>query len=838
MSRRLTAVAITAVLGVAVLPAIPAFASAASTAALTAGGAVYPGADRSFTIRVTNGEPAVVGKTIDAIRVNLPVSEAGITLGSNAGTAPGFTAASTNLGTTQFNTYRGGRLLPGTSVDITFPATVGAPLAKDLLGDFRVQVSSNNFQTSSTAVGSLLTKVQVLEIVAGGLKPVAPTNSDNSKGVTDRSGTSGQAITYASEIRNHSRSALDVVAGITSPAGDTATPTTLSVPAGGTAVAQIPVQLGGATSDRTTVFTASAETATKSAVAPTRNDSFTVQAPAAIAYSDLKPTRVKSGTGSAKDFTAKAAKTGTPAVDGLRSTLSFGSNSATATAPSFPRGASTQDVTYSFLSITGTDGTFPTTVSTSITDDNLATYSSTGTLADVIIDNLAPILTLNVALPVDLDGDQQIAAKNGDEIKVSGTITNAGDYANNSLKVLLRPNAGQEVTVPVTVTGSGETRSFSGSAKPVWDAAATSFTATAEALDVAGNSGNVGAAASIIDNKVPVILGSGVIVSPTTIALTFDDATGVAGGCDPKMWLIDGTPGMVTGVKDASGGDCRKRDSGARTLTLRNALAVDQLPKVTYSPDGARVATTFPVKDGAANDALRQTVETISNLIPQAPQLLAVDRRDGSLTGSFEKAYQDTDNKAYYTNVAGENAMRLTVGGVRQNYTLQVLKDGVVVASRKFTAQPSIGATSYNGDITFPIAAGDGTSSFTTRFVSGVGNIGDASAFAVVLDTLLPALGASAIDASTVRLAFTEKIVLGSDFADNWFVSETVDTETGTARRTVNVNSVSAPDLSNRAFDVTLRDSSRFAGMDYFVQSGTRYEDRAGNLLGNTLTLG
>lgn len=811
---------------------------------------MYPGADRSFTIRVTNNEGAVVGKTIDSIRVNLPVSEAGIKLGSNAGTVldpetkqavSGFTATSTNLGDTQFNTYRGGRVLPGQSVDITFPATVGAPLAKDLLGDFRVQVSSNNFVTNTTAVGNLLAKVQVLELVAGGLKPFGPTNADNSKGVTDRSGTGGQAITYAAEVRNHSRSALDVVTNITSAAGDTGTPTTVSVPAGGTNAAQIPVKLAAATTDRSTVFVASAETATQSAVAPKRNDTFTVQAPAKIAFSDLTPTRVKSGAGSAVDFGAKAAKTGTPAVDVLRSTLTFGTNSSTATAPTFPGGASTQNVTYKFLSISGTDGALPTSVSTSVTDNNLASYSvEPSKLTDVVIDNIAPILTMNVALPIDADKDQQVAVKNGDAINVSGTIANAGDLANNSLRVVLTPDAGPAVSVPVTLSSAtGESRTFSGSVSPTWDTKATKFTAAAEVLDVAGNSGTVSAAATTIDNTLPVMIGKGVVLSASTISVTFDDLTGVAGGCDPKMWLIDGTPGMVTGVKDATGGDCRTRDTGARTLTLRNALAVDQLPKVTYSPDGVRPASlTIPVKDGAANDAVRQTVETVSNLVPQAPQLLNVERRDGTATAPFEKAYQDPETKQFFTNVAGENTMRLTVGGIQKNYTLQVLKNGAQVASRTFTADPALGATTYSGNITFPMAAGDGLSSFTTRFVSAVGNIGETSSFGVVLDTVQPALGASTIDSSTVRMAFSERIVLGSDFADNWFVSETVDTETGTARRTVNVNSVTATDLSNRAFDVTLRDSRRFAGLDYFVQSGTRYEDRAGNTLVDTLKIG
>ncbi len=295
MRRRLSAAAIVATLSVAVLPALPAQASAAAAGSLTAGSLVYPSADdRSFTIRVTNSEQALVGKTINAIRVNLP-TESGITLGSAPGTATGFTAQATNLGTTQFLTYRGGAVRPGSSVDITFPAKVGAPLAKDLTGRFVVQVSSDNFATSKPVTGTLNTAIKVLELVQAEIKPLSPTNAGNTKGVTDRSGTAGQAVVYGTAVKNHSRSLLNVTTTFTSPAGDTATPVTTPIPASGTVPVQVPVQLGSAAVDRATPFTATATS--DGATAPTKVDSFTVQAPAGLAFSDLQPTRTRSGAG-------------------------------------------------------------------------------------------------------------------------------------------------------------------------------------------------------------------------------------------------------------------------------------------------------------------------------------------------------------------------------------------------------------------------------------------------------------------------------------------------------------------------------------------------------------
>ena len=839
MSRRLTAATALAVLGVAVLPAVPAFASASSTATITAGKAVYPGADRTFTIRVTNTESPLLGKTINAIRVNFPVNEANIGVTGNPGTAPGFTGTTTDLGSTEFITYRGGSLRPGMSLDITFPATVGAPLGRDLLGDFRVQVSSDDFASNKNAGGDLVTKVQVLEILQEGLRPVEPTNADGSKGVTDRTGTAGQAITYGSTIKNHARSPLTVTAGLTSPAGDTATPTSISVPAGGTAEARIPVQLGAAAADRSTVFTATATA--PGSEAPSRSDSFRVQAPATLTFSDLQPTRTTSGVGSGRDFSAAATKGGTPALDLTSSTLTFGSNSATATEkPTFPSGTSNRRMTYSFTSISGSDGELAAAITNSATDDNLATYSPRSDLGNIVIDNLAPVVDVLVGLPKDFDGMQQVAVKDGDSISVSGTIRNAGDMAANSLKVVLQPNVGDPVTVPVTMGGSGDERTYSGSASPDWAEGATTFFAKTEIKDTAGNTGSAQSASTVIDNVLPGLVGDGVVLEPRLIEVNFDDATGVAGGCNPNQWTVAGTPGSVTEVRTADGTPCEELGTGSRLLVLRNALGVDDTPPVTYEAPN-RVVVSRPAKDGAANTALRQTVDTVTNLIPLKPGIVTVERRDGAPDAGFESAYRDTDNGAYYTNVPGAQALRLTVSGIRQNYTVEVLRGSTTVASQKFTAAPPLLASEYSGSVLVPVPATDTLYGYSVRFISARGNRGPTADFSVVLDRVVPGLGGPSIavgaEESTVTVPFTEKIVRGTDFSDDWFVSETIDTETGTARRTVNANSVTGSDQTSRALQVTLRDPSRFAGVDYFLQSsnGIRYEDRAGNQLADTL---
>lgn len=837
MKRRFLAVAAAAATALAVAPAAPAFAAPPATANLSGATAVVPG-PTTFTITVTNNAMPVIGETINAIRVNFPVNEAGISLGNGPGSATGFTATATNLGSTQFITYRGGSVPGGSSVTLTVPASVAAPLARDLTGSFRVQVSSDNFQTASTATGALAATVQVLQIVSGSVKPVAPTNGDNTQGVTDRTGTSGQAITYNSTVRNYARSALTVTAGLTS-ATDTVTPATITVPAGGTQTASIPVTLGAA-GGRTLTATATAPGAS----APATTDSFTVQAPALLSFSSLDGQRAKSGAGSARDFVVSVSKTGAQAVSAATSTLSFGTNSCGVVGtPTFPAGNAAQSLTYRCSSISGSDGPLDATVSYNLTDDNLASYGNTGiSVGKIIIDNVAPVLTAAVSLPQDADKTQQTAVKNGDTVTVTGTVTKAAYLANGgNVRVSLTPDAGTALTKDVTPTGSGDTRNFTATfSGTAWDAAASRFVASASATDTAGNTGGGSAPGStLIDNVLPALLSPGTVVNPTTIEVTFADATGIKGGCEPNLWQVDSKPGQVSSVAAGDGKPCDQTASTVRRLTLSSPLGVDATPTVTYNKVPAQLrgqpGAPMPAKDGAGNDALSKTIDTVTNLVPAAPQIVALQRHDGTSAGPWESAYLDTTENRYYTNNGGADALNLTVGGVKQGYVVQVLRAGQVVAQRSFTAAPPIGASSYNGDILVPLRTTDGVDDFGVRLVSTQGNPGQTTPFSVVLDTVTPVLANASINGSTVTQTFSEKIVTGTDYADSWFVSELVQGESGPVKRTVNVDSVTAVNATTRTMQVSLVDPTKFAGTDYYLQTGTRYEDRAGNTLADTL---
>jgi hypothetical protein len=434
-----------------------------------------------------------------------------------------------------------------------------------------------------------------------------------------------------------------------------------------------------------------------------------------------------------------------------------------------------------------------------------------------------------------------VAARNGNAITVSGTIAGAAaDLAASTLKVVLDPDKGDDVPVTVTQAGPADNRTFTGTVSPAFVADATSFTAKAEVADTADNIGSAQTTTpTLIDNLAPVLdPKGGVVLTPTTIEVSFNDLTGVAGGCTANAWSIAGTPGSVTEVRTADGSPCTGLGTGGRVLVLRNALAVDETPRVTYEAPTNRTLSARPAKDGAGNDAVRQTVNTISNLVPLAPGLTTLERQDGA---AYEPAYLDAAEQAYYTNASGASALRLTVDGIRKGYTVQVLKNGAPVAAQLFTADPAPLATSYSGSLLVPVAAGDGLSEFAVRFVSAGGNPGPGTAFKVVLDTLAPALGLPSItgpaEDATVTVPFTEAVVRGTDFSGDWFVSETVDTEEGPAERTTNANSVTSSSTGTRSLQASLLDPTRFTGVDYFLNTpnALRYEDRAGNMMADTL---
>lgn len=861
----LAAIAATAI-ALVVLPAVPASASAASAARLTAGQSVFPGAG-TFSVAVTNNEaPGFLGTggtAINTVRINFPVSEAGIGL-NGVGSAPsGWQATATDLGSTEFLTYRGGSIAPGATTIFNFPASVLRPAGSDRTGDFRVQVSSNGGESFSGAKApegqTLFSTVKVLEILPGTVKPTAPIAGD--KGVGDRSGTAGQTVTYGLDVKNHATGAITVTPALTSTdaSDQPGTASATSIP-GNDAVRtlSVPVTLGTApvNGQAARVFqTRATGTGTGSSVATPVDDTFTVQAPVTFSATELTPVRTKSGEGSAREFSLKLTKAGVQGATIDTSTFSFGGNSKSVGPLGYGSGSTTQVVKYDFLKVLGDAGEKPASVTNVGKDDNLAALSGTAISAGAItIDNIAPMLEISALLPRDAQGDQQVASSNNDVITVSGTVKGL-DLDAPSLAVKLVTDKGRELPVSVSRSTTAEGLSFSGTVNVgTWPKDEGRFTPTATIADIATNTGSVTGLSTAIDTELPDLQNVGTVLTPTTIQVKFADPSGVRGGCDPNSWSIAGRPGAIASVKGNGGTACDPSalSDGVRILVLndRNALRTTDLPSVTYSD--SRLLGTLAAKDGAGNDALSETIETVSNLTPLAPTLVNVERRDGGTsTGAFEPAFRDAGTGIYYTNAADSGVdsqgrpvglNRVTVSGVRNGYVLQVraTPNGPVLADTStFNNTSPLAPSDYEGSTGLPVGTADGSvKRYLTFFVPATGRVSPATEVLLELDRKLPTIAqASRTSDTNVRTVFAEPIVAGSDNADDWFVTETVATESGTAGRTVNVDDVTSIDERTRDLTIDLLNPSNYQRVDYFFQSprGRIYEDRAGNLLENTL---
>jgi hypothetical protein len=871
----------------AVLPATAAFASATSTARLTSQPVVFPG-DTTYTVEVKNTEAQLVGKTINHVSIQLPTAATNVVFRGTPPVAGNFTNVKvTKAGFTQIVTYRGGTIAPQGTQTFSIPVTVQRPARSDLSGAFVVQTSSDDGvsgKTSAvTAGGTLTTAVEALEILTGSIKPVAPTNADNSKGVTDRTGTggvgtaNGQTITYTFDVKNYAREAINVAGGLAANnlLDKPSAAVTKSVPGlDGTATFSIPVVLGPAAVQRTLVLTASATG--PNADAAQKTDSFTVQVPVNLTFSQLQPLRVTSGPNSAREFTVTAAKTGGPAFTLDSGALRFGSNVASVKNPpiDFAAGGQSRSLSYTIAQIAGNDGALAASITSAGIDNNLAGVNLNFAYPDpIVIDNIAPVF--DIPLPIlgnagkDQDGDVLVAASDTIGIQVNGCVTGE-DLDASTLKVWLEPDAGATIPVTVTQTANSTGRCFTGSAPTStnrWNDAATQFKVGASIQDTATNQGTGVSPLTPIDQVAPLFdrrPNAAVVESPTVIRLRFDDATGIRGACDTKTWTVtvNGQPRSVSAVQNGAGTVCSDNSTiakqldltGVRKLVLSSALGADDVPEITYAIPGdsapaARALSVYLAKDGAANDALRQTITAATTLIPAPPSVTNLQRRDHQ-TGARETLYHDTTEDRYYTNVGdsaagADDAVKATVGGVKGGYTIEVVDGGQVIksyAARPATPVEQLNNAEWTQDIMIPVPDAAGTYTRGVRLRSKVGNVSLPVQFSIVVDKEIPTIRTATLSgAGEVHVRFVEKIINdgNNDRKEDWYVRWTMVTEGETRVVRTNVETITKiaedPLFMRRATFVGV-DESTFQGIDYMRQNENTplYEDRAGNHLLDT----
>jgi hypothetical protein len=888
MNRRYLAVLAAALTIFSLMPAAAALASATSTARLTSQPVVFPG-DTTYTVEVKNTEAQLVGKTINHVSIQLPTAAANVVFRGTPPAAGNFTNVKvTKAGFTQIVTYRGGTIAPQGTQTFSIPVTVQRPARSDLSGAFVVQTSSDDGvsgKTSAvTAGGTLTTAVEALEILTGSIKPTAPTNADNSKGVTDHTATAGQTVTYTFDVKNHAKESLNITAQMTAdnPVDKPGASATQSVAGNdGVATFTVPIVLGPAVTQRQTVLTASA--IAPNADAAGKTDALTVQVPVNLTFSQLQPLRVTSGPNSAREFTVTAAKIGGPAFTLDSGALRFGGNVASVKNPpiDFAAGGQSRSLSYTIAEIAGNDGALAASITSAGIDNNLAGVNLSFAYPDpIVIDNIAPVF--DIPLPIlgnagkDQDGDQVVAANDTISISVSGCVT-GNDLDAPTLKVWLDPDAGADIPVTVSRSTTNDGLCFTGSAPTStnrWNDAATQFTVAASIQDTATNLGTGVSPATQIDQVAPVLdrrPNAAVVESPTVIRLRFDDTSGIRGGCDRNTWsvTVNGQPRTVSEVRNGAGENCADQDgpvgtasprncdpTGVRKLVLSAPLGADDIPEITYAIPGnnaaaARAVGMYLLKDCAANDALRQTITAATTLIPAPPSVTNLQRRDHQ-TGARETLYHDTQEDRYYTNVGdsapgADDAIKATVGGVKGGYTIEVLDGGQVIKSypaRPATAVEQLNNAEWTQDITIPVPDAVGGYTRGVRLRSKVGNVSLPVQFSIVVDKQLPTIRTATLSgAGEVHVRFVEKVVNqgANDRKEDWYVRWTMVTEGETRVVRTNMETFTTvaedPFFLRRGTFVGV-DESTFQGVDYLRQNDNTplYEDRAGNYLLDTFT--
>jgi hypothetical protein len=861
MKKALAAVAVVAT-GVGAFAVIPsAFAVTADPATVSMPTAtVFPNtstdtAVRNFKFTVTDPTPSA--SNVNEVKIFYP-NNAGIYLpqGATLSAPSGWSAtASKDTGptppATESVTFRAtgtgplAGLVPGQPTDFTVPALVSEPSGAGVSDTWKVIDSRNGGSSTAPTTPSIFTTGVSVLAFAGSLAPIAP------QGVTDRTGTSGEPITYSFSVKNYASQPITVSPTFSSSSSSdsTSNPASASIPGDGASTAfTAPATLGTA---GTSTFTASLPGA------GSITDAFTVQAPSALVLGALSPSRVGSG---AHTLSVASTKTGTPAVNVTSASLSIGSLTAAASAvPSFASGNQTTAQNFSFpVNISSTqlaDGTYPASLTAAITDDNGFSYTRTLTPTNQLtIDTLGPTVPApTITLPQDSNSVTQTETKNGDTLTIAGQIGSASapahDLDTSSLHVFLTPNAGpvQNATcanAPTeTQAGSGVWNyscTFSGS----WAAQATSVAASAQVKDTAGNLSNIsdGSNAVTIDNVPPTGATFASMADASKVVFFFTDngdPKGFAGGCDPNDYQLNSTPASVTAVTADNGAPCTGRTTGVRILTLRNPVSNTDAPgAMTFMPTPFSSGT---VTDGAGNKVVLnssgQITETIKSVIPPQTPILGTVTRSSDGQGGTETAAQN--GNTYYGRFAGNSAFQVTVTNAKQNYHVQVLDgSGNVLSDTVVTQSPGVGQSTVSYTANIPVPATDGTYVRSIRFVNGNG-LKDQTDLTktFVLDTVRPTFGFTPINSTSdpsATVTFSEPIAGGTDSANDWYVRE----NTANGPKTFNVDSVTpGTTAQSRVVHFTLDAGATFAGVLYQLDTtttDTRYSDLAGNLIADS----
>jgi hypothetical protein len=565
-----------------------------------------------------------------------------------------------------------------------------------------------------------------------------------------------------------------------------------------------------------------------------------------------------------------------------------------ASPPSVGNGNGNQSLTFEDITIPGDplsrdfDGVYNLSLRIDGTDDNGAPVDRTVTPSNTFeIDNLIPHIEPNILAPgcpgtnCQVNPDNVPTAANGQTLTFNGPIKQGAEPADpadttaaiTECWLVITDLANIELQRTAVTGCTNNNGNLSGSA-PLDAGSLASGRAFVEvvASDLAGNTTALVRSTGfvLVDNEIPAILGGGepggtetgcgpnaapMCDDLKTIRVNLSEA--VTGDFQPFDFFVDGDV-----VVTATEAQC-KTPVATRTfcsqvvLTLLNGFGEDDTPTVDYEfrtlpPTRARHA------DGATHQLpLTALVDAADGIVPDLPTLDTVTQDGVDAAGAPVSNAKGPQDGAFYTNQEGPT---FRIAGLALNYRGLIALDtngvedfqnepvrdenGNVVAPADRVVADCVSPGSFVDCESSEEIGGDASYTILVASLDREGNLsqGRTGALAglrarpetLVIDNVAPqAASFTTAGVSDLEASFDEVLGFGRDFAADWFPRKSLPngkfqgfTASGVsgsgASRTVTVDD---PDYTPGAADqllYTLRGTA-----------DTRYQDRAGNYLGN-----
>jgi len=827
---------------------------------------VLAGQQQQFLFTVSN--PSLLGSDVNFVQIGPEFLDEGFTIVSGA--AEDWTFDVTRSGRARFT---GSTIPAGDSVVFTVLADPDRPDA-DLPVDWQVEVADDGAGEAITnltpaAVGALTTQIRVLQVSSVNI--VAPA------GAVDNTVTEGQSgIQVETVVANAGSATLTVTPSLGNGRQDPVgapTPANASIAAGASRAFRFPVTIGSAGTGRLTGGATAAGADAFSAQSPL----FTVEAPAAFAYTDDTLLPGASASGLSRAFALSLDKTNLPAVNLTPATrLTFTKGADTFSAPlasatNVGRGPEAVTLNFGSVTIPGSaasrdkDGIYTPTLQLVGTDDNGAPVSHTVAVDNTFrIDNLMPVVLPTLAGPGDqVNVDGQSVVKNGDTLTLGGTIKEgAGEL--DPLDATAAITACNLVVNKATETG--------GIGAPVKTIAVPAENCQNNGGNIAGSFApeDLGTDEGIVRLEVAAKDSANNASAPApsdliavdNIIPSFTAITG-CGGAPAALPIpdtaCDNTKTIRLNLSEPVRGDFKMLEfqvdenlvlaatstCTAETfcdqiiLTLAQAMGEDDKPGVGYAHTAPLAAVRARPTDGPAHGLADGLVDAADGIVPDLPSIATVSQQALDADGATIEESFGLQDASFFTNDA---APTFSITGLSQGYRGIVALDtngsgdyeeGVdTVIANCLSDAASVDcegvALPADGEYSILVTSIDNTGNFSQgRSGTLAGKRGRPAT--LTLDRIAPAGTSFTSGASAVDVNFDESLARGRNAAVDWFpfVME------GTRKRIVKDTAVSG---TGAARSITLDSTETgvvLSGVSYLFEGSVeqRYRDRAGNYL-------